>query len=115
MDGIDSKDENERIRRLALVDKCGADSARPPSSPCHKSRTARRPHEALATDARGGKKEELGEMLRTVHRRLIPNLALRHGGEGGECTAGVCAKEACRPPVTGAAALGALLDELDRA
>ena len=66
-----------------------------------------------------GNREELGGMLDAVHRRFIPNLALRHGGEGGEYpavgglpTAYVCAKGACRPPVTGADALGALLDEL---
>ena len=69
-----------------------------------------------------GKKEELGEMLRTVHRRFIPHLAIRYGGEGGDgdfpavgglSTAYVCAEGACRPPVTGADALGALLDELN--
>jgi len=66
-----------------------------------------------------GKRGELGEMLHTVHRRFRPNLALRYGDEGGGYpavnglpTAYVCALGACRPPVTGAAALGALLDEL---
>jgi uncharacterized protein YyaL (SSP411 family) len=66
-----------------------------------------------------GKREELREMLRAVHCRFIPNLALRYGSEGGEYptvgglpTAYVCAMGACRPPVTGADALGALLDGL---
>src|SRR6185369_7879398 len=66
-----------------------------------------------------GKREELGELLHAVHRRFLPGLALRYGDEGGGYpavgglpTAYVCAKGACRPPVTGAAALGALLDEL---
>jgi len=69
-----------------------------------------------------GNREELGEMLHTVRRRFLPQLALRHGDEsggfpavGGLPTAYVCAGGACRPPLTGAealGALGALLDEL---
>jgi len=66
-----------------------------------------------------GKRGELGELLHAVHRRFLPDLALRYGGESGEYpavgglpTAYVCAQGACRPPVTGAGALGELLDEL---
>ncbi|HEY6008081.1 MAG TPA: thioredoxin domain-containing protein [Geobacteraceae bacterium] len=68
-----------------------------------------------------GQKETLGELLRTVHRRFIPGLVLRHGGAGeggdypaveGRPTAYVCAAGACRPPVTEAEALGAVLDAL---
>ena len=64
-----------------------------------------------------GNREELEELLNAVQRRFLPQLALRHGDEtytavGGLPTAYVCAGGACRPPVTGAEALGALLDEL---
>jgi uncharacterized protein YyaL (SSP411 family) len=66
-----------------------------------------------------GKREALEEMLRAAHRRFIPNMVIRFGGNGGEYpsvnglpTAHVCAGGACRPPATGADALGALLDEL---
>jgi uncharacterized protein YyaL (SSP411 family) len=65
-----------------------------------------------------GREEQLGELLRVIHRRFIPNLALRYGGAGeypavdGRATAYVCARGTCRPPVTGAEALGTLLDEL---
>jgi len=64
-----------------------------------------------------GEQGGLGEMLRATHCRFIPGLAIRSGDAGfpplgGAATAYVCAKGACRPPVTGAGALGALLDEL---
>ena len=68
-----------------------------------------------------GKREAMGEMLRTVHRRFIPGLAVRYEGEdedgeypacGGLPTAYVCARGACLPPVTGTDALNALLDDL---
>jgi uncharacterized protein YyaL (SSP411 family) len=66
-----------------------------------------------------GKKEDLDEMLHAVQRRFIPNLALRLGSEsgghpalGGAPTAYVCAQGSCRPPVTSAEELGALLDAL---
>ncbi|RII25819.1 MAG: thioredoxin domain-containing protein [Geobacter sp.] len=62
---------------------------------------------------------EMLAMLRVIGRRFIPRLVLRHA-EGdpsfreldGRATAYVCAKEACRPPVAGAEALGVLLDEV---
>jgi uncharacterized protein len=62
---------------------------------------------------------ETAEMLRVIGLRFIPHLVLRHGGEGegemktidGRATAYVCAKGACRPPVTAAGELGKLLDE----
>jgi uncharacterized protein YyaL (SSP411 family) len=66
-----------------------------------------------------GERGELEEMLLAVHRRFLPNLAIRYGGgctdssvAGTLPTASVCAEGACWPPVTGAAALGSLLDEL---
>ncbi len=58
-------------------------------------------------------------MLRVIGRRFIPNLVLRHAGEGeepkildGKSTAWLCAAGACRPPVTGAKALARLLDDI---
>ena len=67
-----------------------------------------------------GKREALGGMLRVLHRRFIPDLAIRHAGEGAEYpavgglpTAYVCAKGACRPPVTDEDALGELLNGLN--
>ena len=66
-----------------------------------------------------GEGEELGAMLRVIHRHFIPGLAIRAGdaangfvAAGNTATAWVCARGACRPPVTGAEALGRLLDEL---
>ena len=66
-----------------------------------------------------GEGEELVAMLRVIHCRFIPGLAIRTGDAadgfvtaGDTATAWVCASGACRPPVTGAEALGLLLDEL---
>jgi uncharacterized protein YyaL (SSP411 family) len=67
-----------------------------------------------------GDEEKLGELLRVVHRRFSPNLAVRYGGSGdgefpavaGVATAYLCAKGACRPPVTDPEKLAALLAEL---
>jgi len=66
-----------------------------------------------------GNRAELEELLQVIRRRYLPQLALRHGDEsdgypavGGRPTAYVCAGGACRPPLTGAGALGRLLDEL---
>jgi uncharacterized protein YyaL (SSP411 family) len=66
-----------------------------------------------------GKREEITELLRVIHRRFIPGLAVRTGSSaegftpgGGAATAWVCAGGACRPPVSGAESLGRLLDEL---
>lgn len=76
----------------------------------------------LMTITLSGNREELGEMLHTVQRRFLPQLALRHGDEsggypavGGLPTAYVCAGGACRPPLTGAGELGKLLDGLGNA
>ncbi|GFE59175.1 thioredoxin domain-containing protein [Geobacter sp. AOG1] len=62
---------------------------------------------------------EMLAMLRVIGRCFIPRLLLRHvAGDpsfrelDGRVTAYVCAKEACRPPVTGAEALRRLLDEV---
>jgi len=68
-----------------------------------------------------GNREELGELLHAVQRRFLPQLALRYGDAsdgypavGGLPTAYVCAGGACRPPLTGAEALGRLLDALGK-
>jgi uncharacterized protein YyaL (SSP411 family) len=66
-----------------------------------------------------GSGAELAAMLRVIHSRFIPCLAIRSGNAadgfaplGGAATAWVCARGACRPPLTGPEALGRLLDEL---
>lgn len=65
--------------------------------------------------------EELQRMLLVVKKRFIPQLVIRHAQEGdsfrmltGKPTAYLCAKGACRPPVTTAEDLEGLLDEVWR-
>jgi len=62
---------------------------------------------------------EMVAMLRVIGNRFIPRLTLRHAvGDpsfkslNGRPTAYVCAKSACRPPVTGGLELGGLLDKV---
>lgn len=70
-----------------------------------------------------GGREEPGvrELLRIIHRHFIPNLVLRFKDEGetgayrmvgGRPTAYVCARGACRPPVSDAAEFEQLLGEV---
>jgi uncharacterized protein YyaL (SSP411 family) len=68
-----------------------------------------------------GKRSELGGMLRVIHRRFIPGLAIRHEDEAKEGnnprrasrpSAFVCAAGVCHPPAVEPEALAALLDSL---
>lgn len=55
---------------------------------------------------------ETGEMLRAVRRRFIPGLVLRFSEGGDGARVRICAKSACRPPVSRLDALEALLDDV---
>jgi uncharacterized protein YyaL (SSP411 family) len=112
---------DDRFLRVGkvIVKSFMGDVARQPVSSLHLLAAADYHSGPEMTITLAGERDELGELLHTIHGRFLPDLALRHGKEGegfpsvgGLPTAYVCAMGACRPPVTGAAELGALLDSL---